>query len=302
VITRRSLLAVAGLALTGCAAKPAAATGATEIRYGEDESQVAELHLPPGSGRVPTAVVIHGGFWQSAYGMSLATPLAADLARNGIAGYAIEYRRVGNGGGWPTTFDDVAAAIDALADQPRVDLTRVVAIGHSAGGQLALWAAARPGLPVPPPPGSPLAASPGSPLAPAQGSPLTPLPGASPRVRLRGAVSQAGVLDLAAAYRQQLGGSAVQDLLGGTPDSHPDRYASASPVERLPVKVPTALIHGTRDAAVPLAQSQAYLAAARAAGDPVTLTELPHVGHFELIDPHHSAWTTCRSEAVRLLG
>ncbi len=286
MITRRSLLAVTGLALTGCAAKPAAAAGVLEIRYGEDESQVAELHLPPGSGRVPTAVVIHGGFWQSAYGKSLATPLAADLALNGIAGYAIEYRRVGNGGGWPSTFDDVAAAIDALADQPRVDLTRVVAIGHSAGGQLALWAATRLGLPVAAPPGSP----------------LTPPPGASPRVRLRGAISQAGVLDLAAAYRLQLGGSAVQDLLGGTPSSHPDRYALASPIERLPAQIPVALIHGTRDAAVPLSQSQSYLAAARAAGDPVTLTELPHVGHFELIDPRHNAWTTCRTEAARLLG
>lgn len=204
-------------------------------------------------------------------------PLAADLAKNGIAGYAIEYRRVGNGGGWPATFEDVAAAIDALADQPRIDLTKVVAIGHSAGGQLALWAAARPGLP-------------------------TTSPGASPRVRLRGAVSQAGVLDLAAAYRQQVGGSAVQDLLGGTPDSHPDRYKLASPTERLPLKVPVALVHGNRDSAVPLVQSQTYLAAARTAGDTVTLTELPHIGHFELIDPNHPAWTTCRTEATRLLG
>ncbi|WP_405062931.1 alpha/beta fold hydrolase [Kribbella sp. NBC_01505] len=277
-MSRRSLLAAAAaLPLAGCASEPAAASGAVEVRYGDDESQIAELHLPPGTAKVPVAVVIHGGFWQSAYGMSLATPLAADLAKNGIAGYAIEYRRVGNGGGWPATFEDVAAAIDALADQPRIDLTKVVAIGHSAGGQLALWAAARPGLP-------------------------TTSPGASPRVRLRGAVSQAGVLDLAAAYRQQVGGSAVQDLLGGTPDSHPDRYKLASPTERLPLKVPVALVHGNRDSAVPLVQSQTYLAAARTAGDTVTLTELPHIGHFELIDPNHPAWTTCRTEATRLLG
>ncbi len=86
-----------------------------QVRYGDDESQIAELHLPPGDGKVPVAVVIHGGFWMSSYGMELATPLAEDLARNGIAGYAIEYRRIGNGGGWPATFEDVAAAIDSLA-------------------------------------------------------------------------------------------------------------------------------------------------------------------------------------------
>ncbi|TDD46458.1 alpha/beta fold hydrolase [Kribbella antibiotica] len=277
-MSRRALLAAAAaLPLSGCSSDPAVSDGAIQLSYGDDPSQVASLHLPPGTGRVPTAVVIHGGFWQSAYGMSLATPLAADLALHGIAGYAIEYRRVGNGGGWPATFADVAAAIDALADQPRVDLTKVVAIGHSAGGQLALWAAARPGLP-------------------------STAPGASPRVRLRGAVSQAGVLDLAAAYRQQVGGSAVQEFLGGTPDAHPERYAAASPAECLPLKVPVALVHGTRDSAVPLVQSQTYANAARAAGDTVTLTELPHVGHFELIDPDDAAWATCRTEASRLLG
>ncbi|GAA0576446.1 alpha/beta fold hydrolase [Kribbella sandramycini] len=277
-MSRRTLLAAAAsLSLGGCSSEPAASDGVVQVRYGDDESQIAELHLPPGTATVPVAVVIHGGFWQSAYGMSLATPLAADLARNGIAGYAIEYRRVGNGGGWPATFEDVAAAIDALADQPRVELGKVVAIGHSAGGHLAVWAAGRSALP---------------PAA----------PGAAPRVQLRGAVSQAGVLDLAAAHREQVGGSAVQELLGGTPDSDPDRYALASPIERLPLKVPIALVHGTRDAAVPLSQSQSYLAAARKVGDPVTLKELAHVGHFELIDPRDEAWHTCRAEATRLLS
>ncbi|MFI5736049.1 alpha/beta hydrolase family protein [Kribbella sp. NPDC051587] len=266
-MNRRVLLAAAAsLPLAGCSAKPAAASGALQLSYGDDESQVAELHLPPGTAKVPAAVVIHGGFWQSAYGMSLATPLAADLAEHGIAGYAIEYRRVGNGGGWPTTFEDIAAAIDALADQPRIDLTKVIAIGHSAGGQLALWAAARSG-----------------------------------RVHLCGAVSQAGVLDLAAAYRQQVGGSAVQDFLGGTPEAHPDRYADASPIQRLPLKVPVALIHGNRDAVVPLPQSTGYLDAAKRAGDDVTLTTVPGAGHFEVIDPAHAAWTATRSEADRLL-
>jgi acetyl esterase/lipase len=139
---------VGGFAMSGCSdSSPSGDTAQVRIRYGDDESQVAELHLPPGDAKVPVAVVIHGG-WMSSYGMELATPLAEDFARNGVGGLAIEYRRVGNGGGWPATFEDVAAAIDSLAAQPRVDLTKVVAIGHSAGGQLALWAAGRPGLPA----------------------------------------------------------------------------------------------------------------------------------------------------------
>jgi dipeptidyl aminopeptidase/acylaminoacyl peptidase len=213
----------------------------------------------------------------SGYGMELATPLAKDLATIGIAGYAIEYRRVGNGGGWPMTFEDVASAIDALKDQPRADLDKVVALGHSAGGHLAVWAASRPGLPA-------------------------GAPGASPGVVLAGAVSQAGVLDLVNAYNVQLGGDAIAALVGATPEEDPARYEVASPYERVPLKVPIALVHGTRDAQVPIDQSRRYRAAAAKAGDDVKLTELPDVGHFELIDPSHQAWLTCRAETKRLLG
>ena len=237
---------------------------AVKIRYGDDASQVAELYLPAGHAKVPAAVVIQGGFWLSGYGIELATPLAEDLARLGIAGYAIEYRRVGNGGGWPTTFQDVGAAIDKLAEQPRVDVTRIVAVGHSAGGHLAVWAASRTDLP-------------------------SAAPGAASRVALRGAVSQAGVVDLVNAYQEQVGGSAVQDFLGATPDGDRVRYEVASPYELLPLKVPVALVHGTRDGQVPIEQSRRYRDAATKAGDQVRLTELPHVGHFELIDPDNDA-------------
>lgn len=273
MITRRLLVqaALAGAgaaALAGCSGpEPTSADGPLEIVYGDDDSQVADLYLPPGSEKVPAVVVIHGGFWMSGYGKELATPLAEDLARNGVAGYAIEYRRVGNGGGWPMTFDDVAAAIDALADQPRVAVDQVVAVGHSAGGHLAVWAAGRTG-----------------------------------RVALKGAVSQAGVLDLVNAYDVQLGGDAVAQLLGATPTQDKARYAAASPYEQLPLKVPVALVHGTRDGQVPLDQSRRYLTAAQKAGGDVTLIELPGVGHFELIDPKHDAWATCRKEALRLLS
>jgi acetyl esterase/lipase len=265
--------------LSGCgkSAEEPAAGGPVEIRYGDDESQIAELHLPAGTAKVPVAVVIHGGFWMSGYGMELATPLAEDLAKQGIAGYAIEYRRVGNGGGWPATFEDVAAAIDKLAEQPRVDLSKVVAVGHSAGGHLAVWAASRAGLPK-------------------------DAPGAAPRVLLKGAVSQAGVLDLVNAYDEQVGGDAVPSFLGGTPTEDRKRYDLASPYQRLPLKVPVAMVHGTRDGQVPIEQSRRYLAAATKAGDEVKLTEIPHIGHFELINPDHQAWWTCRAETQRLLA
>ncbi|WP_344841902.1 alpha/beta hydrolase family protein [Kribbella ginsengisoli] len=294
MITRRNLLlagtaGVAGVAATvgvaGLARRgsdrphPQSAQSAKEpmtISYGGDESQVADLYLPEGDGKVPVAVVIHGGFWMSSYGRELATPLAEDLARQGIAGYAIEYRRIGNGGGWPATFEDVAAAIDKLADQPRLDLSKVVAVGHSAGGHLAVWAAGRSGLPQ-------------------------WAPGATPRVVLVGAVSQAGVLDLVNAYDEKVGGDAVPAFLGTTPARDLKRYQLASPYERLPLKVPVALVHGTRDGQVPIEQSRRYRDAAVAKGAQVKLTELEHVGHFELIDPDAKAWQTCRTETMRLL-
>ncbi|ADB34039.1 conserved hypothetical protein [Kribbella flavida DSM 17836] len=278
MITRRSLvrLVLGTAALGGCDDEPLERP-AVEVRYGDDPSQVAELHLPSGDRQVPAVVVIHGGFWMSAYGKGLATPLAADLAKHGVAGYAIEYRRVGNGGGWPATCEDVAAAIDALGDQPRIDPAQVVALGHSAGGQLAVWAAGRPAF--------------------AAGT-----PGARPRVVLKGAVAQAGVLDLVKAYDERVGGDAVQRLMGSGPADSRVSYAAASPYEQVPLPVPVALVHGTDDRQVPIEQSRRYSDAVRRAGGQVRLTELPRVGHFELIDPEHDAWVACRDETLRLLG
>jgi acetyl esterase/lipase len=277
MISRRRLLALVAGASALNACSPDGTGGAIEIRYGDDPSQVGDLYLPAGDGKVAAAVVIHGGFWMSGYGKELATPLAEDLAQHGVAGYAIEYRRLGNGGGWPATFEDVAAAIDALADQPRVLLDQVVAVGHSAGGHLAVWAAGRPALPV-------------------------GTPGAQPRVVLKGAVAQAGVLDLVNAHNARIGGGAVTELMGATPTEAKGRYAAGSPYEQVPLRVPVALVHGTRDAQVPLDQSRRYLTAAQRAGGEVTLTELPDVGHLELIDSKHEAWITSRKETVRVLG
>ncbi|MFI5429275.1 alpha/beta hydrolase family protein [Aeromicrobium sp. UC242_57] len=232
-----------------------------QIHYGPDAQQFAELTRPVGVSR-GVVVVIHGGFWRAEYDLSLGRPLAASLVSHGWTAYNVEYRRVGNGGGWPTTFDDVSAAIDALADVAGLDLGTVVTLGHSAGGHLAVWAASRPQL--------------------------TGTPWADPRVPVTAAVSQAGVLDLAAAIDDDLGRGAVQALMGGTVDS---RYDAADPTRQLPVDVPIRCIHGTADQFVPLSQSTEYVERATAAGGDAALTEVDG-DHFVVIDPRSAAWTT----------
>ncbi|RZS82669.1 prolyl oligopeptidase family protein [Motilibacter rhizosphaerae] len=251
------------------------------LRYGDDPVQYAELSLPTGpSTRLPVVVVLHGGFWKAAYGSELGAPLAEDLVRHGVAAWNVEYRRVGAGGGWPETLLDVAAAVDLLATEGqaaaegRLDLSKVVAVGHSAGGQLAAWTAARGRLPA-------------------------GAPGSQPLVPLAGAVSQGGVLDLARAYELGLGGGAVDRLLGGSPADVPERYAAASPVALAPLGVPVAAVHGRDDDVVPAELSERYVAAA---GDEARVVLLPGVGHFELIDPAHAAWAACREEVLRLTG
>jgi acetyl esterase/lipase len=282
-VSRRRVLslAVPAVLLAACSPGPRAAPGTAPVQrldYGTDRSQFGELTLPAGDGPVPVVVVVHGGFWRSGYGLELGRPLAADLADLGLAAWNVEYRRVGNGGGWTATFDDVAAAVDLLAGAGqdaaggRLDLARVVAVGHSAGGHLAAWLAARPGLPA-------------------------GAPGAGPAVALRGAVSQAGVLDLVDAAQRRVGGGAVPDLLGGTPAEVPDRYALASPVARAPIGVPVVCVHGDEDANVPLRQSERFVAVT---GD--ELVVLPGVEHFAVIDPTAAAWRACRDAAVRLAG
>jgi acetyl esterase/lipase len=261
---------------------------ATRHRYGDDDSQYGELYLPAGrslsSGlrRPGTVVVIHGGFWKARYAADYGAPLAADLAARGWAAWNLEYRRVGNGGGWPATLADVAAGIDLLAElaaaNPRLhlDCDRVVAIGHSAGGQLASWAAGRPGLPE-------------------------HAPGAGPRVRLTGVISQAGVLDLIQAATDDLGDAAVARLLGGSPAEQPERYRLASPREQLPLDVPVRCLHARDDDTVPFAQSADYTAAARAAGGDAELVEVPG-GHFGVIDPTSPAWQAALGQLPGLLG
>lgn len=155
-LTRRQLLVAGAVGLSSAAAcaRPAGPSGhtasvnpagATRHAYGTDPSQFGELYRPKDSRHTGTVVLIHGGFWRSAYDLTLGAPLAIDLAGRGFTAWNLEYRRVGNGGGWPGTLADVAAGIDLL-DTLDVDTSHVVAIGHSAGGQLAVWAAGRSAL------------------------------------------------------------------------------------------------------------------------------------------------------------
>ena len=221
------------------------------IRYGDHASQFGELSLPDRPAR-GVVVVIHGGFWKAAYDLSLGRPLSADLAARGWAAWNLEYRRVGNGGGAPATFDDVAAGIDRLACVEGVDTSTVVTLGHSAGGHLATWAAGR----------------------------------SDARVPVTGVMSQAGVLDLGRAHELGLGDGAVARLLGGPPG--PDA-ATYDPVRQVPLDVPVRCVHGRDDDVVPLEISKRYVAAATAAGGDATLTEVDG-DHFVVIDPASTAW------------
>ena len=227
-------------------------------RFGSDPSQVADLHLPQGSGPYPVVVLLHGGHWKAGHGKLVCRPLARDLARRGFAAWNLEYRRLGSGkgggGGWPATFADVAAGIDALVDVAApLDLSRVSFLGHSAGGQLALWAAARSRLP----PGA---------------------VGASPRVVPDRVVGLAPVTDL------RRSGSHAERLVGSSRDEEPGRWMQADPVQAGAPGMPVLVVHPTGDATIPVERSRDYALATGA-----RLVETAG-GHRDPIDPTSDAW------------
>ncbi len=252
------------------------------LAYDTGEFQFGELSLPNAPGPYPVAILIHGGYWRVRYGLDLMYGLAEDLAKRGIAAWNIEYRRVGNpGGGWPGTFLDVARAVDYLREiavNYELELSRVVPIGHSAGGHLALWLAGRPRIQA------------GSPISPHE-QPLA----------LAGAISLAGVLDLELAYQLHLSNDAVVELLGAPPRDAPERYAAASPTALLPLGLPQVLIHGTADEHVPIQVSQHYAAAARAAGDALDFFEPTGVDHFDVINARTEVWVLTVQELEALI-
>ena len=241
-----------------------AAAPARRIAYGPDPSQFGELRLPEGSGPHRVAVLIHGGFWRDVWTLDLMDPMAVALLSAGWAVWNVEYRRVGGTGGWPATANDVGAAIDhlrALAAPHRLDLDDVTVIGHSAGGQLALWSASREAV--------------------AEGNEEPLLPS---RI-----VALAPVADLARAFYLDLDDGAAADLLGGSPRDVPERYAAASPLDLVPLDRPQLIVHSEDDAHVPIAMGRDYVAKAAAAGDPATLAEPPG-DHFAVLDPESSAF------------
>jgi acetyl esterase/lipase len=250
------------------------------LRYGPSDDHLIDVRLPVQHSATidrprQLVVVIHGGFWRGGYDRQHASAQSAALADAGYIVATPEYRRVGpGGGGWPETFDDLADVSDrvsglvsAAVGQSARDSSTIL-VGHSAGAHLALWAAARHQLP---PTSRWYRASPGP---------------------VRGVVSLAGVSDLLRADDLGLGSGAVSDLLKGRSGEQPERYAAANPAGLLPLGVPTALIHGDKDDLVPVELSHAYAQRARVSGDPVHFDELPDVGHYELIDPLSSAWSS----------
>jgi acetyl esterase/lipase len=262
------------------------------LRYGDADAQIADLRLPSPHGGdgdaseppCPLVIFLHGGFWRAEFDRTHAGPLAEALASSGFVVCTPEYRRTGQpDGGWPETFDDVAAAVDRLPDIAvaatggLADSGRVLLAGHSAGGHLALWAAGRARLPA------------------AERWSLSQPPAI-------GVVSLAGVCDLAACFRLHLGGGAAGDLMGGGPESFPARYLSADPMHLLPTRITARLVHGIADDRVPAEQSRSYAARALAAGDDVACDLLSGCGHFDVIDPLSAAWpavlTAFRSAAV----
>ncbi len=244
------------------------------IAYGDDPNQFGQLRLPSKEGPFPVVIVIHGGCWLSQYDLHHISPLAAEITKMGVATWSLEYQRVGNeGGGWPGTFQDVAAGADhlrKLAQEFPLDLNRIIAIGHSAGGHLALWLAARHKIP--------------------ENGVLykqNPLP-------VKGVVSLAGVGDLSPPNLQEICGGVIQKLMGGTRAEVPDRYAQGSPLELLPLGVPQILIQGSRDQIVPVESVRDYYEAARKSGDKADLVILQEAGHFEVVMPTTFAWPEVR--------
>lgn len=255
---------------------PGASSPARTVAYGDHPAQVVDVHVPDGAA-AGAAVLVHGGYWRARYDRSLQGMLVDDLVAHGWVVANLDYRAVGDGpssgGGWPRTYEDVAAAADSAADWLRDngfgDLPAVVA-GHSAGGALALWLAGRHRLP--------------------HGA-----PGGRPRLRPAAVVSQAGVCDLATAARERYGDGAVLALMGGAgPADNPLAYTTADPGALLPLGVPVLVVTGDADDAVPHTASLDFAAAARAAGDDVTLHVEPGADHFVHLLPGTPAWRTTR--------
>jgi acetyl esterase/lipase len=258
------------------------------LSYGPDPLQFGDLSLPPAKPgqRLPVVVFIHGGWWQSGYDLEYGGHLCAALKAAGVATWSLEYRRVGNpGGGWPGTMQDVAAGFDhlrTLAQTYPLDLHRVVAMGHSAGGHLAFWLAGRHHIPA-----------------------SSPLHNPQPAVSLAGVIALAGAvdlrltIDLGGVFRFTSGKPATVSLLGGLPKEVEDRYQAANPGELLPLGVPQLLFQGSNDNQIPPTLPDRWAENARRQGDTATVTIIPGADHFDVVDPDSKAWPVIQSAILR---
>ena len=243
------------------------------LAYGSDPNQFLDLRLPKDKGAHPLVINIHGGFWRAKYDLVHAGHLCATLSAKGIATANLEYRRVGNeSGGWPNTFADIRAAYQFLRQNARThgcDAQRIVIMGHSAGGQLALCLAAH-----------------------------------EPSVTR--VVTLAGVVDLQRAYQLHLSNDAVVEFLRGTPTEVPDHYREADPMQLALPQARQRVIHGSADDVVPPAFSRDYVAAKQRRlakeKEDVHLLEIAGASHFDLIDPRSSAWKQVEQTVLQLLS
>ncbi|GAA4390284.1 hypothetical protein GCM10023147_18010 [Tsukamurella soli] len=246
---------------------------------GDPRQDFGSLYLPPGRfapGTVPVVVLIHGGGWKSRWSLRYMSDMARALQASGLAVWNVEYRRVGSGGGWPTTFTDVAAAVDFVPRlrstvAPELDTANVTFVGHSAGGELAAWAATRGSLPA-------------------------DAPGAHPVVVPKAFISLSGVLDMRRSDHQN---DHVRQLMGGHQAQQPLRYALVDPIERIDPSIPAIVVHGTKDPIVPMQESVDFARAVGLAGGRAHLVELAGAGHAATVSVRSKWWPQIRSLIVK---
>jgi len=261
------------------------------VPYGADPLQFGDLWVPASAhagALAPVVVLVHGGWWQSAYDLGYCGFLCQALKTLGVAAWSLEYRRVGDaGGGWPGTMQDVAAGFDflpTLAKAHPLNLNRVIAAGHSAGGQLAFWLAGRHHIPhtnvlyEPQPTGALLGV-----------------------VGLAGAVDLRLTIDLGGLFEFANGKPSVESLMGGPPKQWPERYAAANPGDLLPLSLPQVLVQGSEDDQIPSALPERWAEMARRQGDSVEVKIVRGEGHFDVVDPQSKAWPVVRDALMGLL-
>lgn len=239
------------------------------ISYGKHSEQFGELYLPKENNLHPTIIMIHGGCWQARYNLTVLGQLSKALTKIGYAVWNIEFRRLGNGGGFPITFEDVAMGADFLntiAKKYALDLNSLTAMGHSAGGHLALWLAGRHHL--------------------SRSSKFH----SNSAIKLERVISLAGIPDLVAGVEQDICRGACLNLMGGLPNKIPEQYQLASPHHLLPLNIPHWHLVGEHDPLVPVSYLEPFIQRAKQQDTHVHFEVIPEIGHFEMVMPNTVSW------------